>query len=1078
MNANTAKLLCFAALAVNPLSGDDARLYIQLGHAGYLYTAAFSQDGRLVVTGSYDSTARLWDAASARELQVFRGHDATVWSAVISRDGRRVLTGSGDKTARLWDVATGRELKRFNGHTGEIKSVALSPDGKLALTGSDDKSVRLWDTATAKEIRRFQGHTRGVNAVAFSSDGRVVLTGSDDKTARLWDAGTGRETRRFTGHADGLLAAVFSADDKLIVTGGEEGEVWLWNVDTGAQIRRFQGPESQVYSVAISPDGKFVATGNKDKAARVWDASNGKELRRFGDHPDSVYSVVFSNDGKFVLTASGNPTARLFSIDSGSLVKQFDWQASSVRASAFSPDNKFLLVALDTGVAILLDVASGQEVKRFRGHTQKINEIAFSPDSRYAATASDDNTARVWDTATGLEVRQLRHSDSVESVVFSPDGTLILSGCDDNTARLWDAATGMEVRRFDHGDSVNAVTYSPDGRFVATGGDDNNTKIWNAKTGRQLGTLRGHTDSIESLAWSPDGRFILTGADDNDARLWNASSGQLVRRLSGHTDAVNSVVFSPDGNLALTASDDNTARLWDVRTGRELRRVNHTGAVYSVAFSSDGAFAVSGSYDGTARIWATRTGKELASLVAMRGGGWTLVAPDGRFDTDTFDADPAHWIVDSDPLHPLPLEIFMRDYYTPRMLAAVVSGAKLPDLPSISEIRNRVQPVVEISGVDPDGQGAVRVRVKASSVKSNQGQASGLQDLRLFRDGRLVGWRDGALSDGEFTFEHIQLPAAVSKVAFTAYAFNLARIKSSTTPAFAYTRPQTTARKQRAFLVQIGVNHYEAARCELRYAAADAHKLRQVLETRLRNRGIEANPTELISTSEGSTADSKSIRDALSAVAKEATPDDVFFLSFSGHGYSDPAGQFYLFPSDVQGSCTKPDAKLLANAISADQLAEWLRPIDAGEITFVLDSCYSAESVEANGFKPGPMGNRGLGQLAYDKRMRILAASQSDQTALEDSRFGQGLLSYVLTDLGLEKGEADWKPTDRKIMLGEWLAFAVNAVQKLSNNADGDEGTKGVKLNPARQAIRAGQIPALFDFTNTEGMLMEALPPK
>lgn len=69
------------------------------------------------------------------------------------------------------------------------------------------------------------------------------------------------------------------------------------------------------------------------------------------------------------------------------------------------------------------------------------------------------------------------------------------------------------------------------------------------------------------------------------------------------------------------------------------------------------------------------------------------------------------------------------------------------------------------------------------------------------------------------------------------------------------------------------------------------------------------------------------------------------------------------------------------------------------------------------------MGSRGLGQLAYDKRMRFLAASQSDAAALEDSRLEQGLLSYVLTEQGLKEGKADWKPIDKHITLGEWLAF-------------------------------------------------------
>jgi uncharacterized caspase-like protein len=241
----------------------------------------------------------------------------------------------------------------------------------------------------------------------------------------------------------------------------------------------------------------------------------------------------------------------------------------------------------------------------------------------------------------------------------------------------------------------------------------------------------------------------------------------------------------------------------------------------------------------------------------------------------------------------------------------------------------------------------------------------------------------------------------------------------------------------------------------------------------LTKRGLDVKASVLVSTETKEGAKKQEIREALRAIAAEATPDDVFFLSFSGHGYGDKNGQFYILPSDIQGSCSAVDDALLKSAISADELTEWLRPIDAGEMTFVLDSCDSASSVEANDFKPGPMGSRGLGQLAYDKRMRILAASQSNQAARESDSLHQGLLSYALTQEGLVEGKADWKPIDQKITVGEWLSYAADEVPRFREGGAVDTGRGMVPIGPPVPRLESTQIPAVFDFSKEDKFVLQ-----
>ena len=115
---------------------------------------------------------------------------------------------------------------------------------------------------------------------------------------------------------------------------------------------------------------------------------------------------------------------------------------------------------------------------------------------------------------------------------------------------------------------------------------------------------------------------------------------------------------------------------------------------------------------------------------------------------------------------------------------------------------------------------------------------------------------------------------------FTAYAFNSERIKSATTR-WDYTYEPGPTVKPRAWLLQIGVNHYQATGCELHGAATDADKLNQLLSNRLVARGFDVKPLLLISTDQVTNATKQKIRDALISITAAATPDDVFFLSFS-----------------------------------------------------------------------------------------------------------------------------------------------------------------------------------------------------
>jgi hypothetical protein len=542
--------------------------------------------------------------------------------------------------------------------------------------------------------------------------------------------------------------------------------------------------------------------------------------------------------------------------------------------------------------------------------------------------------------------------------------------------------------------------------------------------------------------------------------------------------------------------------------------------------------------DGLVRLWRDTASRRPITINSVSESKWLVTRPDGRFDAaDPDNLEGFSWVMPDDPFRPLSPALFMRDYFEPQLLAHAT--ACTPDtsnpqtecldnaLPPRALVSlNRVSPTVRIEsvhrGVRPD-EAVVAVTALAASDPSqpNDRMTTDAYDFRLFRDGQLVGrwmaapelpsqrdnlaaWRLSTRVSGAHNFV-VRLPTAKAgqKVQFQAYAFNEDRVKSDTVSA-EYRMPAGVQRgKPRAYVVAIGVDRYASGGRPLNYAAKDAEATAGALSTL---KGYEVVAVPLISDAGRSNGSKAKIQAVLSALAggsidprllsdvpnagslRKATPDDIVILSYSGHGYTDPSQNFFLVPSDARlPSASAPRAD--TGLISSDELAVWLEDIDAAQIAIIIDACYSAQSVEGQGFRAGPMGDPGLGQLAYDKGIRILAATQGDDVALELGALQHGLLTYALVEegLGLDGCGPKAEHNAGGVTLEAWLRYAEQRTPTLFDDARAGlvrscranlAQRSTVEVRDARAdpnfpiATRRAQTPVLFDFNRSPNQIL------
>jgi len=312
------------ALELNPRPTPTFPLLRTLqGHAGWVTSVSFNSDGQLLASGSNDSTIKLWDVATGREIRTL--HFPSVWSVAFSPDGHLLASASFNNAIGIWDVASGNEVLRIlSAHAAQIYSVAFSPDGKLLASGSHDKTIKLWNVATGSLIRTLFGHSDTIYSVAFSPDGRLLASLSWDTLIKLWDVATGREIRTLAGYSEGGYSVAFSPDGRLLASTScryrqpsrpcEQGEIKLWDVATGREVRLLQGHTSWVESVAFSPDGKVLASGSMDMTIKLWEIGKGSLLGTLQGHTETVYEVDFSPDGRLLVSGSADRTIKLWDV--------------------------------------------------------------------------------------------------------------------------------------------------------------------------------------------------------------------------------------------------------------------------------------------------------------------------------------------------------------------------------------------------------------------------------------------------------------------------------------------------------------------------------------------------------------------------------------------------------------------------------------------------------------------------------------------------------------------------------------------------------------------------------------------
>jgi WD40 repeat protein len=626
------------------------------------------------------------------------------------------------------------------------------------------------------------------------------------------------------------------------------------------------------------------------------------------------------------------------------------------------------------------------------------------------------------------------------------------------------------------GDGQWDPVISDDGSMVAAtaGGDLSALSITNNTEAQKV--FHSDLDNLGVVALDATGKYLLA-LDQAKKIVYDEGQGTEFGVACFHFDPLTHAFKlawkSDEGGSSISVakklgivvvSAGNVLKILSLRSGKTITSLRPSEFdVRSVTFSADNAMMAVTLGDEEVQLWKTRAWRRLARLVSFDDTeDWLVVNDQGYFDGTPLAWRTVLWRFSDRILDVYPVEVGFKNFFVPGLLSDLIND---PSKLAAGDIRSldRRQPRVEIklnesnkSSVLPSGLVSLRVTVTEARIDSQHpGKGSGARDLRLFRNGSLVHFWHGDFElnqDGAVEFSQ-DVRITSGKNVFTAYAFSHTDIKSSQGPlsALEIVGDAAIRRKGEVFIVTVGINQYHDPDHfpTLTYAVPDAQDFGQAIKISEDKTGDYA-PAHVIPILDGD-ATKDTIAGVLARFSGARSgslllpeskqeislpilqPEDTLYFFFAGHGTA-IGKRFYLITHDTEykHGLNGPGSGRITQGISDMDLDSLYEPIDGSRFVIIIDACNSGQVLEADEKRRAPMNSTGLAQLAYEKGIDVLTASQNYGVASESTDLGHGLLTYALVSEGLSQARLKSQSLGTTISLFDWFSYAIDRVPSLA----------------------------------------------
>ncbi len=729
--------------------------------------------------------------------------------------------------------------------------------------------------------------------------------------------------------------------------------------------------------------------------------------------------MCVSSDQKYVAFLLANGELNILELNRSSFAYSHSYDLADPKEILFTKDDQYLLVVEGFRVRVI-DWKTGSEIasKKYEEELQIVRASKFSNHFGIAT----ERQVEIWDASTQKIVNNLTIKQRITNISFSPFRSDIV------VSPTWSVLKNR-IYLFDY--LTGERKYEIKGKYLATYDNAEDRMIFwqnNAIAGLSPATpVFGHQSFDEK-----DYQYltVFDGKQEKNSDVgFYMSALHLKDKLIGAGGYRGFSVFDyQNGGKVFTTKK--------TKRGRSSVAINALKdyAVNAHYLLDDDKALINAYGDNINQIYSADQNKIIGYIFVDGGGDLAIVSRDGRFDGTATSSSKLFWSSRKSAKR-TSLESTFAKGFTPGLLGMLLEEQDLQeDLTIDDEVIDRI-PEVRITAFNQEQLKTTKTARVSSSQKSSKVYVKAVENgqfvssIRLFHNNKLVGSMDGV---SEAVFDVSLTNSFGNDNYFFALAVSKDGIESEKQK-LVVNYSGKTDEKPKLFLVSIGVNEYKNPKYNLNYAIADAEAFteqmmrgaasifEEVVDLRIRNAEVTRT----------------GITEAMQAVKAQANEQDLLVFYYAGHGVMsegvEKESEFFLVPYDVTQLYGR-DEILYEKAISANDLRDLSKEINAQKQVFIIDACQSASALEAVALR-GVKEERAIAQLARSTGTFWITASGSEQFATEFESLGHGVFTYALLE-GLS-GKADGTNQDKRITIKELSAYVESRVPEISEQYKG-----------------------------------------